>query len=140
MKKLFIIFLLLFSTLPCLALEYITKTIFLNNKKIYVEIADTKEKRTLGLMHRKNLDEDKGMLFVFNQPINTSFWMYNMQIPLDILFLKNHKIIKIYNNVPICKKQPCQTYSATSKTDMVLELPAEYCKKHNIKKGFEIKF
>ncbi len=52
-----------------------------------VELADTPEARSLGLMYRSHLDPDKGMLFDFGPPDPVSFWMKNTLIPLDIIFI-----------------------------------------------------
>ena len=51
------------------------------------ELADTYEERQIGLMNRDSLDNDTGMLFVFDSPYNANFWMKNTLIPLDIIFI-----------------------------------------------------
>jgi uncharacterized membrane protein (UPF0127 family) len=52
-----------------------------------VELADTPDLRSLGLMYRTHLDADKGMLFDFGEPEPVSFWMENTLIPLDMIFI-----------------------------------------------------
>jgi uncharacterized protein len=52
-----------------------------------VEVAARPPDRERGLMFRKNLDTDHGMLFVFPEPAQQSFWMHNTLIPLDMLFV-----------------------------------------------------
>jgi len=56
---------------------------------INVEIADTPEKRSTGLMNRESLPEDRGMLFVFDREERVSFWMKNTSIPLSIAFISS---------------------------------------------------
>lgn len=55
--------------------------------EITVEVADSPEERHQGLMHRKSLDEDSGMLFVYPAAEPRSFWMENTSLPLSIAFL-----------------------------------------------------
>lgn len=58
-----------------------------NLHPIQVEVADTLEKRTRGLMGRTRLAENAGMLFLFEEPWNVQMWMKNTLIPLDMIFI-----------------------------------------------------
>ncbi|MCP5467974.1 MAG: DUF192 domain-containing protein [Deltaproteobacteria bacterium] len=61
-----------------------------------VEIADSPQEISQGLMYRQELDQDRGMLFIFNELNETPFWMKNTLIPLDIIFIgADKKIISI---------------------------------------------
>ena len=87
-----------------------------------VEIADTDEKQVQGLMFRKSLADDAGMLFEFAEPKVATIWMKNTEISLDILFIrKNGSIVKIEHSA-----QPQTLRSASSEAIVaaVLELPA----------------
>src|SRR4030042_2564613 len=66
------------------------KTAQINGQKIFVEIADTPEKRSQGLSGRDNLSQNQGMLFIFNQPAIPSFWMKDMNFPLDFIWINNN--------------------------------------------------
>ena len=68
-------------------------------KEISVEVADTVEKRSLGLGKRSCLENGWGMLFVFEKRKQHGFWMKDMQFPLDIIWLDNHRIVHILRNV-----------------------------------------
>jgi uncharacterized membrane protein (UPF0127 family) len=64
-----------------------------------VEIADTDASREQGLMFRKNLGPNKGMLFDFKRPQQAAFWMKNTLIPLDILYIAaDGRIVSIARN------------------------------------------
>ncbi len=68
---------------------------------IQAEVADEPDERALGLMNRKEIDKNKGMLFVYSNPSAPQFWMKNTLVSLDILFSNaDGRIIKIFENVP----------------------------------------
>lgn len=83
-------------------------------KNLFIELADTHDKRTKGLMHRKYLNKNSGMLFRFPYFERLSFWMKNTYVPLDIAFIDNDgKIFQIENMIPlntraILSNHPCQ--------------------------------
>lgn len=66
-----------------------------------LEVCSTDGQRALGLMYRRSLPERAGMIFVFPQERENSFWMKNTYIPLDMVFLdKDLKVVGILENVP----------------------------------------
>ena len=70
-----------------------------------VEIADTPSKTAKGLMFRKSLRDDSGMIFKFNRPQKLSFWGLNTYIPLDIAFVNSeNKITNISHISPLSTK------------------------------------
>jgi len=78
----------------------------------FVELAKTEEARAQGLMFRKSLDKDQGMLFIFNQEGIYPFWMKNTLIPLDIIWLnKDSKVVFISKST-----QPCLSAQAGAKS------------------------
>ena len=76
------------------------QTIKINDIFLNVEIADTDKERIKGLSGRKNLEENKGLLFVFDTEGYHGIWMKEMNFNIDIAWLdKNKKIIHIEKNV-----------------------------------------
>lgn len=67
-----------------------------------LEVADTPQKQQLGLMHRKSMPPDRGMLFVFDDERERSFWMKNTHIPLDIIYVDAEgKVVSIKPMEPL---------------------------------------
>lgn len=102
----------------------------------YVELAETQEERSKGLMYRESLDQDKGMLFIFDQEKEHSFWMKNTLIPLDIIWInKDKEVVDIEKNVQPCVQEECEIFKPNDKAKYVLELNAGESDKTNIKIG-----
>ncbi|MGD1918907.1 MAG: DUF192 domain-containing protein [Pleurocapsa sp.] len=89
---------------------------------IKLEVAQTPEQQAIGLMFRKSLADDRGMLFPFEFERNARFWMKNVPISLDIIFLNGDSIVGIAANVPGCKSDPCPVYGPDALVDKVVEL------------------
>ncbi len=112
--------------------------VIIKGKKIIIELADSEEERTKGLMFRTSLKENAGMLFTFDQPSTKSFWMKNTLIPLDMVFIdENKRIINIETAQP-CAADPCQTYMSKGPALYVLEVNAGFTEKNNIKTGDKV--
>ncbi len=105
---------------------------------INIEIADDDNKREVGLMGRPTMEEQQGMLFIFEQPQIQSFWMHNTILPLDMLFIDTNGIIKTIhkNTTPFSD----QTYQSTSPVIYVLEVLGGFTDKHNISVGDRIEW
>ena len=77
---------------------------------IDIEVAETEQQRAVGLMHRRSLPEDSGMLFFFFEEHSGGFWMKNTLIPLSIAFIDEEgTIVEILDMEP-CESDPCPTY------------------------------
>jgi|SRR3990167_3602178 len=114
----------------------------IKDKKIKVEIADNLELRMKGLSGRGSLCQNCGMLFVFEKPDIYPFWMKEMNFPLDIIWIKNLSIVEIVKSAstPEAAGQ-VMNYTPNAPADLVLELNAGFCEKHDLKigDGIEIK-
>ena len=110
-----------------------------NGTNIFVEIADSPDKRGQGLMFRPSMAPDRGMLFLFPEPGKQTFWMKNTLISLDIFWLDEvGTILHLEPNVPICtrKDDGCPRYQAPYKSLQVLELNAGMVEKLDLKSTF----
>lgn len=88
-----------------------------------IEVAKTSAEQSLGLMFRSTLPDNRGMLFPFSPPRQVSFWMKDVPVALDIVFLQEGKVVAITPEVPPCPNLPCPAYGPENQTiDQVLEL------------------
>jgi len=103
-----------------------------------VEVADTPVKREMGLQHRRNLDEDRGMIFLFPREEQLSFWMKNTPIPLDMVFIsEERKIVGIVEStVPFSLES--RSVSGTSR--YVLEINGGLSRRYGIRTGDSVRF
>jgi uncharacterized protein len=111
---------------------------------VKVEIASTPQEIEFGLMKRTSLPDDHGMIFLFHPAHYVQFWMYNCLMSLDMIFIKDGKIIGMAENVPPCtSKNPeeCPKYpdKAIEVTE-VLEVQPGYAQKHHLKEGDKVTF
>ena len=109
-----------------------------DDKIFEVQIADTPPLRTRGLMFQEQLPPDEGMFFVFDKPGFYSFWMLNMQFPLDIIWFDGDgKVVYIAYDVQPCKSAletaTCsKTNPDTDQAVYVLEITAGLAEEHGI--------
>lgn len=79
--------------------------ITIGDKKYKVEIADTTEKQEKGLMGRESLPEDQGMLFIYDEPQDLSYWMKNTLISLDIIFIDDDmEVVSVKQGQPMSEE------------------------------------
>jgi uncharacterized protein len=98
-------------------------TVCFENNCFKVELALTERDRELGLMSRESLDSDKGMLFIFPEEGDYSFWMKDTLIPLDIIWLdKDGKVVFMAENAKPCGNDLCLTINPGKKSKYVLEI------------------
>jgi uncharacterized membrane protein (UPF0127 family) len=104
-----------------------------NDHKFKVTPVFTPKQIQKGMMNRKFDDSFEGMLFFMNNEDLHCFWMKNCLEFLDIVFIKDNTIARIYNNCPPCKTRECKNYCGEG--NFVLELPGLTCQKLDIKEG-----
>jgi hypothetical protein len=107
-------------------------------RKFELEVAKTPQQQQIGLMYRTSLADNRGMLFVFASPQPTRFWMKNTLIPLDMIFLRQGKVMAIASAVP-CTTTTCPTYGADTDIDQVIELRSGTIAQIGLKVGDRVK-
>ena len=140
MKKLFhaTLFALLLITGPASAAENtglpeINLTI--NKQTLTAEVAANDNTRTIGLMHRRMLPENRGMLFVFPYSMPLSFWMMNTFIPLSIAYLDEGGVII---NITDMKPQTTDPHPSSRPARYALEMNQGWFAKRGIKAGAKV--
>lgn len=98
-----------------------------------IEISDNDYERETGLMYRKELAEDQGMLFIFEQEEPRGFYMKNTNIPLDLIFLNKNKVI--VNIAENAQPHSMETILSEVPAMYVLEINAGLARKWNLQKG-----
>lgn len=138
MKKLIFLTLSVFILFGCAKIHY--QKVRIKNVAVYAEVADTQERRALGLMHRKELPLDKGMLFVFEKDGTHGFWMKDTNFPLDIIWINSlKKIVGIKADAQPCLKD-CPSMAPTASSRYVLEVNAGFAKRNKIEIGDRVYF
>jgi len=96
--------------------------ITIGEQSFEIELADTPEKRTQGLMSRSSLDKNKGMLFSFEKEGFHSIWMKNTLLPLDVIWIsKENRVVDVQSLTP-CEKDPCPSFRPRSPAKFILEV------------------
>ena len=107
---------------------------------LHVELAVKPEQKSMGLMERRHLPDDAGMLFVYDstQPPDAGFWMYRTRIPLDIAFADSTGVIRSIRAMVPCPTevaQGCPSYTPDVRYQYALEVNAGYFGRHGIVVG-----
>ena len=104
--------------------------------KIDIQIAQTEFDRQLGLMFRKDMKENEGMLFIFPDNQVRNFWMRNTEIPLDMLFIDSSKVILniAKNTTPYSDN----SYSSIKPAKYVLEVNGGFSDKYKVTPGNKV--
>jgi uncharacterized protein len=103
---------------------------------IRAEVAQTAEQRSIGLMHRKTMGSNEGMLFVFEQSGQQCFWMKNTLLPLSIAFLADNGSIV---NIESMKPQTLDSHCSAKPVRFVLEMNEGWFAKRGLKPGSLLK-
>ena len=118
--------------------EYNKGEIQIGSKVLSVDIADNDCKRSLGLSGKISLN-DEGMMFVFEKQGNYGFWMKDMNFPIDILWIDdNYKVVGVEKS--LSPNTYPESFGEKYLARYVLEVPAQYSDKNNIKIGDKIIF
>ncbi len=114
-----------------------------HGQKIRAEVVTTPDRMAQGLMFRDSIAPGRGMLFIHAEPGIYTYWMYQVRIPLDIVWMSNeHRIVEISADTPPCKTKAsqCPTFGGHATARYVLELAGGMAKKYGLERGDRIDF
>lgn len=112
--------------------------VIINNVVFDVDVAIFNYEQIKGLGGKQELKNNQGMLFVYLNDDIRYFWMKDMNFPIDILWIKNNKIVNILENVPLLTNGEITRMNSLYNVDKVLELKAGSVSKYNININDEI--
>ena len=141
-KRILIVMAVIFAIISIIATKMFSNKVKQTSARVcfeqkcfQAEIANDEAVRQKGLMDRTSLEQDKGMLFVFDKEDKHSFWMKNTKIPLDVIWMdKEGKIVDIQTLTP-CASDSCPSFVPESNAQFVLEINAGLSKESNLKIG-----
>ena len=110
-------------------------TLSVNGHKLTAEVAHTEPARTQGLMHRRMLPENRGMLFVFAHVALHAMWMMNTHVPLSVAFVDERGVI---TNIADMKPGTQDTHPAAKPAKYALEMNRGWFTKRGIRAGARI--
>jgi uncharacterized membrane protein (UPF0127 family) len=110
-------------------------TLAIGKHNLVAEVASTDPHRSTGLMHRRMLPEDRGMLFVFPDVAYHAMWMMNTYVPLSVAFLDRDGVII---NIADMQPQTTDSHRAARPAKYALEVNQGWFRKRDIKAGDKI--
>lgn len=119
------------------SVEPAASEIRIRDARVQLEIADTPAAQRRGLGYRDALAWNHGMLFRYERPRVVSIWMKGMRFDIDIVWLRDGRIVDMHWRAPHEPRDPLPTYVPREISDMVLEVPAGYAEAHGWRVGDE---
>jgi len=140
MRLLFNTIILFFILLTRALAEDYTQVCFHDSLCLRAEIADNDEERENGLMSREKTAAEQAMLFVFDTALLPSFWLKNVNFPLDIIWINADKtIVDINTDCQPCQES-CPSYAPGVPVKYTIEVSAGFVKNNQIKAGDKLTF
>ncbi len=114
-----------------------------NGRVIRAEVEVDSTDMQKGMMFRDSLPRGRGMLFVHDKPGLYPYWMYQVRIPLDMLWMDaSHRIVEVSADTPPCKTKAsdCANYGGHRQAQFVLELGGGEARRLGVREGDTLDF
>lgn len=117
-------------------------TATIRNQTYSIDVVKTPKEQQIGLSEKSSISANYGMYFPFEKADYYAFWMKNMKLPIDIIFIRDNKIVTIHDSVPAptSDSNNLPLYQPDEPADAVLEITAGLSKKYGFAKGDTITF
>lgn len=126
--------------------DYNTRSVTLPDGTVIRAEVMTKEADMMrGMMFRDSLPEGRGMMFIHGSAGRFPYWMYQVKVPLDIIWMDSRRrVVEVAPNAQPCQGKQratdCPQYGGNEDAQLVLELPAGQAAKHGVRPGAVISF
>ena len=115
-------------------------SVTIRNRNVTLEVARTRAEQSRGLGYRDSLEWGHGMLFPYEKAHFPGFWMKGMRFDIDIVWIREGRIVDISHRVPHSPEGPGPTVRPAELTDTVLEVPAGFAQAHGWRRDDRVTF
>jgi len=105
---------------------------------VRADVASTEAAREQGLAGRAGLAEDRGMLFVYRDHRERTYWMKGMRFPIDIVWIDRGRVTGVEPSVPVPTDENLTIYPSRAPADRVLEVRAGWAARQRVKRGARV--
>ncbi len=111
-----------------------------SGRVVHAELARTPAERARGVMFRRTMPSDAGMLIVFPAVGRHAIWMKNCQFPLDLVWLDARgRVVRVVESAPPCGSSPCPIYQSSDLAEYGIELTAGAVKRDGLSAGAAVR-
>lgn len=137
MKKVFLALVIITLVLIFSIRLFQTPTATIHGQTFRLTVARSEKEKAVGLSNHTSLQNDMGMLFPFKEEGFHSFWMKEMEFPIDIIFIRDSRIVDIVAQVkpPKSSSESLTVYKPKELADAVLEINSGLSEKYHFKSG-----
>jgi len=141
-RSFFILIIVCINLFSCSVMHesYVLK---IKDKTFIASLAKSKQEQRRGLQGISHLQDNEGMFFIYDKSDFLNYWMKDMLISIDIIFInQHHEIVKIYKNIPPCKSvaSSCLNYPSKELAQYVLEIKGGVSEKYGFEVGDMVEF
>ena len=101
---------------------------------LQAEVARRPDQRARGLMQRRSLAAEAGMIFLYPREVRGGFWMLGTLVPLSIAYVNDGVVVSTAEMVP-CRTEHCPSYRPDGPYTAAVEAPSGFFPRHGVRRG-----